>query len=165
MLATARHARQATRNHCIHTHQRTSTHTLTYDYSLATRDSVGGSFGTYGFILVVLVVVFEIARNIGYAQMVFATRLESLPNRTPSLTAKSRGFMKWLEPIMTIDDDEVRRMVGLDAFVMLRFVQICLKTTSWMLAGGIIILLPVYTLRIGEDHDKFGAWYVSSPAY
>jgi hypothetical protein len=138
-----------------------STHLPTYDYSLATRPSVGGSFGTYGFILVVLVAVFEIARNVDFARMVFATRLGSLPNRTPDLTSKSRGFMKWVKPIMTMDDDEVRRMVGLDAFVMLRFVQICMKTTSWMLAGGIIILLPVYTLRVGEGHDEFGAWYVS----
>ena len=50
-------------------------------------------------------------------------------------------------------------MVGLDMFVMLRFVRICMKQIGWMLAGGVLILLPVYTMRFGSNHENVGPWY------
>ena len=98
------------------------------------------------------------------------THCTDLEHRTPPKSFVNPGkFLGWFQPIMSMSDDDIRRMCGLDAFVLfrdqsiahsinliklkrsktcsqvlLRFIKICLKQCLFMSLAGVVILVPVY---------------------
>jgi len=57
----------------------------------------------------------------------------------------------WLVKTLQIPETEVLRMVGFDAYVLLRYHVVCFKFAVFISFWGFIILLPVYTTAIYED--------------
>lgn len=61
-------------------------------------------------------------------RMVYLRRTARLKHRAP--LRPGRYPLQWLWPVLTIGDAETARMVGLDAFVCIRYLQWCLKVSS-----------------------------------
>jgi len=53
-----------------------------------------------------------------------------------------------------ISGDEFLHMVGLDGYMLLRFLAICLKLSCFIMFWGLVLLVPLY----GNANGGFGAW-------
>ena len=55
----------------------------------------------------------------------------------------SNSVFSWLTPCFKTSDEEVFDLVGIDIFVYLRFVRLCLKFFLLILPYGLLVLLPL----------------------
>lgn len=70
--------------------------------------------------------------------------------------------LDWVLPVYRVPWDQVRRAGGLDAYMFLRYIRMCLRITAVSAFWGIIILWPVYA-KGGGPYDKL-SWYHFSMA-
>lgn len=73
----------------------------------------------------------------------------------------SRPFA-WVGPVYAVPWADVRRVAGLDAYMFLRYIRLCLRITSVSAFWGMLILWPVYGSGNGP-YDKL-SWYHYSMA-
>ncbi len=60
----------------------------------------------------------------------------------------------WLVSIAAVSEDDLLRMVGMDAYMMIRYLNICCRVSMFMSFFGVIIMVPVYATAPGT----FIAW-------
>ena len=60
------------------------------------------------------------------------------PTKAPS------GPLAWLFYDMTLKGVEVAELVGLDAYMLLRYIRLCLRITAMSTFWGLAVLLPLY---------------------
>ncbi|RYH24230.1 hypothetical protein EON65_16945 [archaeon] len=111
-------------------------------------------FATLSFNFIVAVgcmVVFEYLRN--YQLDIYSPKLRKKPSRS-AIPKPGTGLFGWILPVWRASDDEVLRIAGLDAYVMLRHLKMCFKICVACSFGG-LILLAVYYTAPGDD-EVFG---------
>ena len=57
---------------------------------------------------------------------------------------EKKGLFGWLFFATSVPDDEMRRMIGLDAFLLLRFCRGMKRIFFWATFFGCVVLLPIY---------------------
>lgn len=73
---------------------------------------------------------------------IYAPRLRTKPDRCP---AKPPSFLfGWIQPIINLSDEETLRIVGLDAFMFLRYLKIFARVGLGCGIFGLITLVPIY---------------------
>ena len=65
-------------------------------------------------------------------------RRRQTPTKAPS------GPLAWLFYDMTLKGVEVAELVGLDAYMLLRYIRLCLRITAMSTFWGLAVLLPLY---------------------
>lgn len=60
------------------------------------------------------------------------------PTKAPS------GPLAWLFYDMTLKGVEVAKLIGLDAYMLLRYIRLCLRITAMSTFWGLAVLLPLY---------------------
>ena len=96
-----------------------------------------------GGVFIVLIIIFEACRSI---KCLYLNRLTSRfiqSNRVPS--KPSLYPFGWIPIILSIEDNEVLRMVGLDGYMLIRYLKICIKAGSFYSLLGLIVLVPIYS--------------------
>lgn len=53
-------------------------------------------------------------------------------------------YFGWLVSLYHIKETDVLRMVGLDAYMCLRFISVCFKLSCFLLFWGLLVLTPIY---------------------
>ena len=93
-------------------------------------------------LLVALVILFEYSRH--YKQIFLKRYQKRFINigRVPSQPPDH--YFGWLVAIWNVSESEVLHMVGLDAYMCLRFNVLCIKMATFFSICGLIILLPIY---------------------
>src|SRR3546814_12888060 len=86
-----------------------------------------------------LVFIFEMCRHI---RAIYAKRLKSMPHRAPP--APGDGCMAWIPATTQVSEDETLRMVGLDGYMLLRYVRTCYRLCLFCSFWGLVVLVPVY---------------------
>ncbi|KAH9097373.1 hypothetical protein LEN26_017099 [Aphanomyces euteiches] len=89
------------------------------------------------------VVLYELVRQQGSFQRLYACRNRAATWTNPLVAKESFGFGQWIVPAFRISDDEIFDVCGLDAVVHLRFIRLGLKVAGC----GILlstVLFPVY---------------------
>jgi hypothetical protein len=99
-----------------------------------------------------LILFFELNRNL---PRLFLKRLrktfeieDRVPGRPP------RHLFGWIRHVMAVSNGEFLRMIGLDGYMLLRFVLVCFKFCSFGSFFGLIILVPLY----GQGSQGYGGW-------
>eukprot|EP00981_Chlorochromonas_danica_P012618 scaffold5218_cov150-Ochromonas_danica.AAC.10 len=89
-------------------------------------------------------VIFELVRGI---KTIYLTRLTKkvLRNHKRVPPAPSRLPFAWLYSVFMVRDEEVLRMVGLDGYMLLRFITLCLRLACFFAFFGVAVLVPVYS--------------------
>jgi hypothetical protein len=102
----------------------------------------------YGGIGCALLIVFEYSRsNIGvYSCGKAKSQYGYLPG----------GFLKWIVPLIKISPKDVLQIAGMDGFVLIRFLNQCLKISSFCLLLSMLILLPTYSSGNTQMQNTFG---------
>ena len=65
-------------------------------------------------------------------------------NTANKVAPPPRGYFTWVKHVLSIDDDETLRVVGLDGYIFLRFLRLLSRLLITCSAIGLPILLPVY---------------------
>ncbi|RYG67263.1 hypothetical protein EON64_07835, partial [archaeon] len=89
-----------------------------------------------------LVGVFEMVRNWKSIYLNRLTKKFVQSKRVPP--PPSRWPFAWVYTILLIPNEEVLRMVGLDGYMLLRFLLVCIRVASFFTFFGLIVLVPVY---------------------
>lgn len=93
-------------------------------------------------IFVALVGLFELLRNM---KSVFLNRYRSKFIRTNRVPKKPSWIpFSWAWIVFSVSDDEVLRMIGLDGYMYLRFLTVCIRTACFYSFWGLIVMIPVY---------------------
>lgn len=50
----------------------------------------------------------------------------------------------WIVEISRVSEDDMLRMVGLDAYMLMRYLNICCRTSAFLMFWGLIIVVPLY---------------------
>lgn len=92
-------------------------------------------------------------------------------NRVPPEPSKS--LFGWLHSINNVNELDVLRMVGLDAYMLLRYHVVCYKLALFLSFWGLLLLVPLYStvtadtawdrytlsnVLAGQDSYKFRLW-------
>lgn len=138
------------------------------------RLSTDGTFWTLGINLVLFaafVLVFEANRF--YPQIFLKRCVKKFvdANRVPERPPE--WAFGWLWSLYHITEDDILAMVGLDAYMLLRFHVVCLKLCCFLSFWGLLILTPLYSTAAvtsqwdtytltnvlkGEESMKFRLW-------
>ena len=107
-------------------------------------------FATLTFTSIVggaLIVVFEYCRST-YGD-IYLPRIRSDGHRT--LDPPPKGPFAWIPHILRISDEDFYKSVGLDGYVLLRYIRLCCKVTAFTALLGLLILAPVYFSCPGNE--------------
>lgn len=123
------------------------------------------------FIFLLLLFIFERYRNF---KQIYLKRLQPRfqdIGRVPPLPPTYP--LGWLVEIMKWNENDVLNMVGLDAYMLLRYHVVCLKMAIFFSFWGLLVLVPIYStvdaegqwdkytlsnVMAGEDKYKFRLW-------
>lgn len=87
-----------------------------------------------------IVVFFEFCRGI---RPIYLPRLsERFRGRVPEVP--SSYLFGWFQSINEVSENDVLSMVGLDGYMLLRFIIICFRIACFCAAWGMTILVPIY---------------------
>jgi len=101
-------------------------------------------------IFIILLLTFELIRHIKQIFLKRITRKFQKSKRVPPVPP--RYFFGWIVEIMKVSESDFLYMVGLDGYVFLRFIKLCLKISCFFTLWGLLILLPVYVSSSGDQH-------------
>lgn len=82
------------------------------------------------------------------------TRLHVAANRIPPQPSKIP--FGWLWQVSQVPEDDLLRMAGLDAYMFIRFLKLCIKFSFMVTFLGVVILVPVYAS--GTMADELNVW-------
>lgn len=108
------------------------------------------------FVFAVLMLTFESNR---FYRQIYLKRLQNrfrAAERVPPYPPETS--FGWLFEIYKVSEAEVLRMVGLDAYMCLRFIIICFKLSIFLTFWGLIVLIPVYESAAPYDAEKQNLW-------
>lgn len=101
-----------------------------------------------GFIVMIIIAaLFEINRQKKWIYHRRLTKKLQAENRAPK--PPHMYPLGWIVSVFSYSDEEVLKMVGLDAYMFLRVQLLCLKATLFFTIMGMIILVPVYATSPG----------------
>lgn len=114
-------------------------------------------------VFAVLMVSYEILRRL--VPSVYASKRQQAIMRGEHPTTEDDYYMPfdWLMPVFGVPWSKVRKAGGLDAYMFLRYLRMCLRITSVSAFWGIIILWPIYGHGGGPYSDAY-SWYHFSMA-
>lgn len=90
-------------------------------------------------VFVLLLILFEKLRHV---KSVYFCREEWMRHRRPPDLPP--GFLTWVRPLMSIPKERILQLAGLDAYMLLRYIQMCLKICLCSGFFGLVVLLPMY---------------------
>lgn len=70
-------------------------------------------------------------------------------NDKGSLRKPLMGIFGWLFEIIEINEDELLHMIGLDGYVMIRYLNACFRIALFSTFLGILVLVPIYSTAGG----------------
>ena len=99
------------------------------------------SYLLYGELLLAgfFVAIYEMLRHKTY---LYSTRAAWVPHRAAP-TPPRRPF-GWVLPVLSTGGKKTRELIGLEAYMMLRFVRLCTRITLFDSILGCAVLLPIY---------------------
>ena len=108
---------------------------------------------------VFMLAVFELQRH---RRTSFWPRARYCPGKV--LDSQYPGFGAWLAPLKAIPDDEMVELVGLEAFVFIRFMRMGIRMTAFGSCIGVVLLVVFATTphEGGALSDTFYSWTIGN---
>lgn len=93
----------------------------------------------------VLIIIFEIVRvqyKKIYASRTCVKKLKAHKRVPPRL---SKYPFVWMYDVINIPEQECLRMIGLDGYMLLRYINICFRFAAFCSFWGLVCLVPLYS--------------------
>lgn len=100
------------------------------------------------WLMLALVGMFELLRHLKnlysprQTRKAAATDLHS--SKMGKVPKRPQGLLRWVKPVLQVRGKEVADLVGLDAYMLLRVIKLCIRISLFASVVGCIVLLPVY---------------------
>ena len=104
-------------------------------------------------ICLVLAGFFEVNRHYKSVYLKRLTRKFERSKRVPP--APRRYPFGWVPAILAVKEGELVRMVGLDGYMLIRYINICLKMSAFLTFYGLFVLSPLYATAQGSLPTRF----------
>ena len=102
-------------------------------------DAIYASLVLYGAVGIIIVLLFE---HLRHQRDIYTPKLRSRPNRSPP--PPQAGFFCWIFTTLNCSDERTLQMIGIDAYVFLRFLRMLSTCASICSLLGLIVLCPLY---------------------
>ena len=99
-----------------------------------------------------LVVAFEMNRKMKSIYMKRLTKdklFKHKPPRTPEEPPET--FLGWISTLNAVTEDDILRMVGLDGYMLIRYINICFRISLFITFWGMVVLVPIYVNSGGNS--------------
>ena len=73
----------------------------------------------------------------------------------------STGILGWLSSLRSVSEDDILTMVGLDAYMLMRYINICFRITLFISLWGVLVLAPYYASS-GGGHCSWNRYTLSN---
>lgn len=93
-------------------------------------------------VFIVLMAIFEWIRHLKAVFLKRFTRKLQQQHRVPPLPATYP--FAWVFSIINISDTDLLHMVGLDGYMLIRYIRLCLHASLFFSVMGLLVLLPIY---------------------
>ena len=105
-------------------------------------------------VFVLLVVFFECNRHMRSIYQKRLTKGKLVQTGRVPESPPSRYFLGWVVDLAKISEDDLLHMVGLDGYMLMRYINICLRICAFLTFWGLMVLVPVY----GNSDGKRCGW-------
>jgi hypothetical protein len=100
-------------------------------------------------IFLLLITLFEINRHF---KSIYFPRLQSKFIRAKRVPVEPAWYpFAWIVEIIKVTEEDLLRMVGLDAYMMIRYLSICFRSSLFLSFFGVVVLVPVYATAGGQE--------------
>ena len=95
-------------------------------------------------IFILLVTVFEVNRGL---KSIYMSRVKSKYIESNRVPPKPGSYpFAWIVSVLNVNDDtELLPMIGLDGYMLIRYIKACLKISLFFAFFCLIIMVPVYS--------------------
>ncbi|RIA89933.1 hypothetical protein C1645_771079 [Glomus cerebriforme] len=99
-------------------------------------------------------VAFDILRK--RTKKIYEPRTYLVPESKRSEPLPS-GLFRWVLPVLKVPDDVVIKRIGLDSYMFLRYMKMCMILFAILSIFGLVVLLPINSVNQGNNHglEKF----------
>eukprot|EP01038_Epipyxis_sp_PR26KG_P006986 gene6986-9547_t len=105
-------------------------------------------------VFLAVMLVFEINRHYKQIYLKRLQRRFQISKRVPPVPPEFMGG--WFFEINKYQETDILRMVGLDAYMCLRYIGICYKLAIFLSLWGLLVLVPTYaTAAVNPSWDRF----------
>ena len=126
---------------CKHQHDHASNATSTDDeITNGEWPTVVASLYLNGVFCVGLLALFEVFRT--RKRRLYARRAQKAKHRTPA--PEPAGLLGWVRPTQQLRGERTLALVGMDAYMMLRFCRVCTRMCLFASCLGAACLMPLY---------------------
>lgn len=116
----------------------------------------------YTYFFVAQLLLFETMRGTSHVyssrRAIYAKRCRNSQYEEP--VTRSRYPLAWVMPLLTMSDDRLLFLVGLDSYVMIRYVRLCWKMCALATFICCVVLVPVYSSgqqkKVRECYSEHG---------
>ena len=95
-------------------------------------------------IFIILVTVFEVNRGL---KSIYMSRIKSKYVESNRVPPKPGTYpFAWIGSVLNVNDDtELLEMIGLDGYMLIRYIKACLKISLFITFFCLLIMVPVYS--------------------
>lgn len=109
-------------------------------------ESLKNTFYINLVVFTILSLLFEYFRHIRH---IYQNRLKPqfenvIPKRVPPPPRKY--IFGWVVDVLSVSEDDLLKMIGLDAYMFIRFINAAIRISAFISFWNILVLLPAYTL-------------------
>ena len=113
-------------------------------------------------IFMMISAVFEASRHIKRIYSPRRTKKLVEEGRVP-LAPMSNGYpLYWLVVLSTVTEKDFLSMVGLDAYMFLRYIKLCIRISVFFSSMGLIFLVPIYNTAIGDEDSAWARYTLAN---
>ena len=89
-------------------------------------------------------IMFEAFRGMGHVYTSRAPLYRRQRTGAAPPDERPRFPLAWVWPVLSVEDDRLLKLAGLDQFVMVRYIKLCWKICAFATVVCLAILVPVY---------------------
>eukprot|EP01041_Mallomonas_annulata_P001199 gene1199-2331_t len=130
-------------------------------YTPKTAETSGMIYTLYINLLlcIILLAFFEANR---YMRQIYLKRVTKKFERTNRVPEKPpRYFFGWIIAVLRVPEKDLLHMVGLDGYMLLRFIKVCFKASAFLTFWGSIVLIPIYSTA-SNDYTEWNKYTLAN---
>jgi hypothetical protein len=120
------------------------------DYSYAETAGLLNSLYINLILFSLFMVFFEVNRHMKSTYLKRATKKFKKSQRVPP-TPSNYPFA-WIISVMEVGEDDLLRMVGLDGYMLIRYINVLFRMSVFFSFWGVFVLVPIYSSN-GNKHE------------
>jgi hypothetical protein len=109
-------------------------------------------------VFAIILVIFEVNKGINQIYQKRCIKRFQDAGRVPK--SPDKAFLGWLRMLFKIKETDVLNMVGLDAYMLLRYISMCIKLSFFLAFFGCLVLAPIYATTPNNSDATWNSYTI-----